>query len=172
MQADQTVISLRPGGGGGPRGPRFFTPRFDSSSSSTSDSETLRPHGGLNPAFKTGDLRFEGRERVRYTRDQLLQLKEVADIPEDILTIKQEIESEFDGEVQTWGGHADSNLQPQSQSRYSETDNRDWRTRSVGEEKDSSRFESKPQEFSAREDQLNFQFARAQITSNQGVTYS
>lgn len=52
MQADQTVISLRPGGGGGPRGPRFFTPRFDSSSSSTSDSETLRPHGGLNPAFK------------------------------------------------------------------------------------------------------------------------
>ncbi|KAJ0090772.1 hypothetical protein Patl1_12599 [Pistacia atlantica] len=131
------------------RGPRFFTPRFDSSSSSTSDSETLRPHGGLNPAFKTGDLRFEGQERVRYTRDQLLQLKEVADIPEDILTIKQEIESEFDGEVQTWGGHADSNLQPQSQSRYSETDNRDWRTRSAGEEKDSSRFELKPQEFSA-----------------------
>ncbi|XP_031279569.1 eukaryotic translation initiation factor-like isoform X2 [Pistacia vera] len=165
MQADQTVISLRPGGGGGPRGPRFFTPRFDSSSSSTSDSETLRPHGGLNPAFKTGDLRFEGWERVRYTRDQLLQLKEVADIPEDILTIKQEIESEFDGEVQTWGGHADSN----SQNRYSETDNRDWRTRSAGEEKDSSRFESKLQEFSAREDQLNFQFARAQITSNQGV---
>jgi len=35
MQADQTVISLRPGGGGGSsatRGTRFFTPRLDSAS--------------------------------------------------------------------------------------------------------------------------------------------
>lgn len=29
--------------------------------------------------FQTGDLRFEGHERVRYTRDQLLQLREVLD---------------------------------------------------------------------------------------------
>ncbi|XP_044472116.1 eukaryotic translation initiation factor-like isoform X2 [Mangifera indica] len=171
MQSDQKVISLRPGGGSGPLGPRFFIHRFDSSSassSSASDSQALLSHGGLNPAFK-GDLRFEGQECVRYTRDQLLQFKEVSDIPEDILMIKQEIESEFDGEVQTWGGHADRNLQPQSQSRYSETDNRDWRTRSAGEEKDSSQFESKPQGFNAGEDQLNSQFARAQISSNQGV---
>ncbi|XP_044463853.1 eukaryotic translation initiation factor-like isoform X3 [Mangifera indica] len=170
MQADQTVISLRPGGGSGPRGHRFYAPRFESSSSSssslsTSDSQTLHPHGALNPAFKIGDVRFEGQERVRYTRDQLLQLKKVSDIPEDILTIKQEIESEFNGEVQTRDGQADSN----SQSRYSEIDNRDWRTRSTGEETYSSLFESKPQEFSAREDQLNSLFSRAQVSSNQGV---
>lgn len=35
---------------------------------------------------------------------------QVSDIPEDILMIKQEIESEFDGEVQTRGGHADRNV--------------------------------------------------------------
>ncbi|KAI9192689.1 hypothetical protein LWI28_026620 [Acer negundo] len=163
MQADQTVISLRPGGGGGgPRGTRFLTPRFDSSSSASvsADSQSLSLHGGFASAFKTGDLRFEGRERVRYTRDQLLQLKEVAAISEEILKIKQEIESEFEGEVQTWGSRADTSIpQPQSQSRYSEPDNRDWR----------SRYESKPQESSTHEDQLNSQFARTQISANQGL---
>ncbi|KAL5783000.1 hypothetical protein ACOSP7_008029 [Xanthoceras sorbifolium] len=165
MQADQTVISLRPGGagGGGTRGARFFTPRFDSSSSSSAESQSLRLHGGLASAFKAGDLRFEGRERVQYTRDQLLQLKEVAAITEHILKIKQEIESEFEGEVQTWGSRADSNLQPQSQSRYSEPDNRDWRSRSAASGED-NRYESKPQE-----DQLNSQFARAHISANQGL---
>ncbi|KAG5559565.1 hypothetical protein RHGRI_009188 [Rhododendron griersonianum] len=100
MQADQTVLSLRPGGGGN-RGSRgVLGPRFDSSSS---DLPLLRPHGGnvsgVIPIFlvheyverkqreysiellvvlllQTGDYRFEGRERVRYTRDQLLQLRE------------------------------------------------------------------------------------------------
>uniref|UniRef100_A0A2N9IUV7 Uncharacterized protein n=1 Tax=Fagus sylvatica TaxID=28930 RepID=A0A2N9IUV7_FAGSY len=55
MQADQTVISLRPegGGGGALRGTRFLTPRFDSSSSSfSSDSQTLRSHGGLASTLK------------------------------------------------------------------------------------------------------------------------
>lgn len=54
MQADQTVLSLRPGGGGGTRG-RFLVPRFDSApgnsgsgipSSISSDLPSLRPHGG------------------------------------------------------------------------------------------------------------------------------
>ncbi|KAL0545433.1 hypothetical protein IC582_015317 [Cucumis melo] len=49
MQADQTVISLRPGGGGGLRGSRFVTPRFDSSSA---DSSSLRPHGGVSSILK------------------------------------------------------------------------------------------------------------------------
>jgi translation initiation factor 4G len=163
MQADQTVISLRPGGGGGGalRGTRFLTPRFDSSSSSfSSDSQTLRSHGGLASTLKIGELQFEDRDRVRYTRDQLLQLREAAAIPEDILKIKQEIEAELAGEDQTWG-HADSNLQPQPQSRYSESDNRDWRGRSgqlpaSGEERPweairdnkeySNQLESRPQE--------------------------
>lgn len=51
--ADQTVISLRPGGGGGgPRGTRLFTHRFDSSSTPSSDSQTLPSHGGVASAFK------------------------------------------------------------------------------------------------------------------------
>ncbi|XP_038897670.1 eukaryotic translation initiation factor-like isoform X2 [Benincasa hispida] len=125
MQADQTVISLRPGGGGGLRGSRFVTPRFDSSSA---DSSSLRPHGGVASILKTGDLRFEGRERIQYTRDQLLQLREVAIVPEEILKVKLEVESEIVGEEQTWA-RAESN-QSQSQSRYFEPDNRDWRGRS------------------------------------------
>ncbi|XP_044472121.1 eukaryotic translation initiation factor-like isoform X3 [Mangifera indica] len=58
MQTDQTVTTLRPGDGAGPRGPRFFISRFDSSSSSssssTSDSQALLSHSGLNPAYKVG----------------------------------------------------------------------------------------------------------------------
>nr|POE96244.1 eukaryotic translation initiation factor isoform 4g-2 [Quercus suber] len=159
MQADQTVISLRPGGGGGGgglRGTRFLLPRFDSSSSFSSDAQSLR----LAPTLKSGELQFEDRDRVRYTRDQLLQLREVAAIPEDILKIKQEIEAELAGEDHTWV-HSDANLQPQSQSRYYESDNRDWRGRSAqlpasGEERPweaiqdnreySNQFESRPQE--------------------------
>lgn len=167
--ADQTVISLRPGGGGGPRGSRFSTHRFDSSSTPVSDSQTLRPHGGAAPAFKMGDLRFEGHECVRYTREQLLQLKEFAQVTEAILKIKQEIESKFDGEGQTWGGRAENNnLQSQFPARYSEPDNRDWRTRSTasGEEK-SLEANLEKVEFGAREDQLNSHFASAQISANQ-----
>ncbi|KAL6331644.1 hypothetical protein AAG906_011584 [Vitis piasezkii] len=182
MQADQTVLSLRPGGGGGGgganRGSRFLGPRFDSSSSSpfgsSSDLPVLRPHGGAPSSFsiKAGDSRFEGRERVRFTRDKLLQLREVVDVPEDILKIKQEIEAELFGEDQNWG-RGESNLPNQSQSRYSEPDNRDWRGRSAqlpasGEER--SWFDSRQQEANQfnRQDQLNSQFAKAQISSVQG----
>ncbi|XVE71274.1 hypothetical protein DITRI_Ditri10aG0137900 [Diplodiscus trichospermus] len=174
MQTDQTMISLRPGGGGGPRSSRLLAPRFESSSSSSADSQVLRS------AFKAADLRFEGLECVRYTRGQLLQLKEVADIPEDILRIKQEIDSGLAGGDQTWG-HADGNLQAQPQSRYSEPDNRDWGGRSAvpGDERScdsirnnkdvSNRFDSGLKEMNNRQEQLNSQFARAQISSSQGV---
>lgn len=70
-------------------------------------------------------------------------------------------------------------LQPplQPQGRYSEPDNRDWRGRSAqfpnsGESKEvGGRFDSRQQEDNQfnRQDQLNSQFARAQISSNQGV---
>nr|DAD45326.1 TPA_asm: hypothetical protein HUJ06_003556 [Nelumbo nucifera] len=200
QQADQTVISLRPGGGGN-RGSRILAPRFDSafgnsgggglggssatSVSSSSDLHLLRPYGGAPPtsSFKTGDLRFEGRERVCYTRDQLLQLREIADVPEDILKIKCDIEAEFLGDDQNWV-HGDTNVQPQTQSRYSEPDNRDWRGRSAqlpssGEERSwetlrdnkelaASRLDSRQQDQFNRQDQLNTQFSRAQISSNQG----
>ncbi|XP_059637704.1 eukaryotic translation initiation factor-like [Cornus florida] len=175
MQADQTVLSLRPGGGN--RGSRPLASRFDSSSPS-SDLPVLRPHGGapLSLSIKTGDSRFEGRERVRYARDLLLQLREAVNIPEDILKIKQEVEVEFFGEDQNWG-RGESNLQNQSPNRYSEPNNRDWRGRSAqfpssGGER--SWFESKQQDANQyiRQDQLNSQFARAHISPNQGVSPS
>ncbi|XP_078438537.1 eukaryotic translation initiation factor-like [Wolffia australiana] len=127
MQADQTVLSLRPRGGGGGSRARLFAPRFDSSSLVSSASSDSKTHGGVSS--KTGDLRFDGRERVRYTRDQLLQLREVSDVPEDILKVKSEVDIEFFGEEQTWGrGEAQAQVQPQN--RYTEPDNRDWRGRS------------------------------------------
>ncbi|XP_054821552.1 eukaryotic translation initiation factor-like [Prosopis cineraria] len=195
QQGDQTVISLRPGGGRPGGGSRFLASRFDSSSSASSTSPAFgsfasdlslsRPHGGAPPSFsiKAGDSRFEGREHVRYTRDQLLQLREVVEIPEDILNIKQEIEAELFGEDQSWG-RAENSAQ-QFQNRYSEPDNRDWRGRSgqlpaSAEEKSwenlrenrefGNRFDSRQQDSSQfnRQDQLNSQFARAQISSNLG----
>ncbi|GFY88770.1 MIF4G domain-containing protein [Actinidia rufa] len=107
MQADQTVLSLRPGGGGPNGGNRVLGPAFGFSLSF--DLLVLRPHGGAPPlSSKTGDFRFEGRERVRYSRDQLLQLREAGNVPDAILNIKQEVEAEFFGEDQNWG-HAESN---------------------------------------------------------------
>ncbi|XP_021756775.1 eukaryotic translation initiation factor-like [Chenopodium quinoa] len=181
MPADQTVISLRPGGGGGNRGPRFLGPRFDSSSSSSSsaaaassDNQLLRPHGGAS--LKFGDARFEGRERVRYTRDQLLQLREVAVVPEEILIVKREVDSELLGEEQSWN-RAEVIPPSQPTPRYSEPDNRDWRTRSTqvpapAEERSwetikDREFVNRGPDFN-RQDQFNSQFARANISSGQG----
>ncbi|XAR51131.1 hypothetical protein NMG60_11005678 [Bertholletia excelsa] len=189
MQADQTVLSLRPGGGGGNRGSRVFGPRFEASSGfggSSSDLPALCPHGGApsSLSFKIGDSRFEGHERVRYTRDQLLQLKEVGNTPEAILKVKQEVEAEFFGEDQNWG-RVESSAHILPQSRYSEPDNRDWRGRSAqypasGEERSwenirdnkefSGWFDSRQQEATQfnRQEQLSSQSARAQNSSNQG----
>ncbi|KAK9100145.1 hypothetical protein Scep_023575 [Stephania cephalantha] len=119
MQADQTVLSLRPGGGGS-RGTRLFAPRFDSAAAlggggggsggggplTSSDLPVLRPHGGGAGLKATGN------------------------VPEDILKIKQEIEAEVLGEDQSWS-RSEVNLQPQTQGRYSEPDNSDWRGRSA-----------------------------------------
>ncbi|KAM1550438.1 hypothetical protein PS1_043233 [Malus domestica] len=161
MMADPTVISLRPGGAGGLRAPRFIAARFDSNSS---DAQALPSHAGLASAFKTGDLRFEGRERVRYTRDQLLQLREApTTIPEEILKVKREIDAEFAIEDPTWGRADTTNLQPQPQVRYSEPDNRDWRGRSA------PASEEDKKQFNNHQDQLNSQFGRAQISGNQGA---
>ncbi|XP_040996517.1 eukaryotic translation initiation factor-like [Juglans microcarpa x Juglans regia] len=181
QQGDQTVLSLRPGGG---RGGRLLGPSSSSSSSNSatsfgsfsSDLPLLR-HGGAPPPFslKSGDLRFEGRERVRYTRDQLLQLREAVEVPDDVLKIKREIEAEFFGEEQNWG-RGETNPPQNPQIRSSEPDNRDWRVRSAqfptsGESREfGGRFDSRLQEDNQfnRQDQLNSQFGRAQISSNQG----
>ncbi|KAG1326541.1 eukaryotic translation initiation factor [Cocos nucifera] len=192
MQSDQTVISLRPGGGGN-RGTRLLVPRFDSpasaasgggssslSSSSPFDLPFLRPHG-IAATGKTGDSRFDARERIRYSRDQLLQLREAVHAHEDILKIKQEIEAELYGEDQSWV-RADANLQSQSHICYSEPDNRDWRGRSgqlssAGEErswdkirdnKESYPPNTRQQEQFNGQDQLSSQFSsRVQVSSGQ-----
>ncbi|CAO2841616.1 unnamed protein product [Amaranthus hypochondriacus] len=179
MQAEQTLISLRPGGGAN-RGHRFVGPRFDSSSASstTSDNPFLRPHGGVSSSFslKFGDARFENRERVYYTRDQLLHLREVAVVPEDILKVKLDINSELLPEEQSWS-RAETNPSSQPQGRYSESDHRDWHSRSaqVSAPSEERSWESiKDREFvnrgqeSSRQDQLSSQLSRAQISLNQG----
>ncbi|XP_059453038.1 eukaryotic translation initiation factor-like [Corylus avellana] len=178
QQGDQTVLSLRPGGG---RGGRLLGPSSSLSSASSnsvpafgsfsSDLPYLRPHGGAPTTFslKSGDSRFESRERVRYNRDELLQLREAVEVPDDILRVKREIDAEFFGEDQNWG-RGETIPPPQSQSRYSEPDNRDWRGRSApfptsGDTKEfGGRFDSRQQEDNQfnRQDQHNSQFARAQ----------
>ncbi|KAK1276206.1 Eukaryotic translation initiation factor isoform 4G-2 [Acorus gramineus] len=182
MQADQTVLSLRPGGGGGNRGSRFLGPRFDAFSSSSSDL-LLRPHGGGTSSLVKGtDSRFDVHECVRYTRDQLFQLRGIVDVPEVILKIKQEIEAEVFGEEQIWG-RGDATQQNLPQSRYAEPDNRDWRGRSAqlpstGEERSwdalrdnkESYAQNARQQESGRQD-LSTQFSsKAQISSGVGPT--
>ncbi|KAG8367623.1 hypothetical protein BUALT_Bualt16G0091500 [Buddleja alternifolia] len=186
MQADQTVLSLRPGGGSR-GGSRVFGARFDSSAAAAnSDLPQLRPHGGTAasslPFFKTGESRFEGRERIRYTRDLLMQLREVVNIiPEDILRVKQEVEAEFFGTDPSWS-RGENNVPNQAQSRYSELDNRDWHNRSTQlaapvEERSweairdrdfSGRFDPRQQDVNQynKQEQMSSQFGRA---SNQGV---
>ncbi|KAK1417154.1 hypothetical protein QVD17_26277 [Tagetes erecta] len=150
MQADHTVLSLRPGGGN--RG-RTSAPRFDFGSSD------LRPQGVTSlPAFKSNDSRFELGEVIRYTRDQLLHLREVGDIPEVILKVKQEVETDFFGESQSWT-KSEGNVTNQPPTRYNEPDNRDWRGRAP------------PSGEAGRENRqdLSSQFGRTQASPNQGA---
>lgn len=63
---------------------------------------------------------------------------------------------------------------PQSQNRYSEPDSRDWRGRTgqLPPNPDDRSWENLRKHDASqvnRQDQLNSQFARAQIASNQGV---
>ncbi|XP_022866098.1 eukaryotic translation initiation factor-like [Olea europaea var. sylvestris] len=179
MQPEKTVLSLRPGGGTR-GGSRVFGPRFEAAAAN-SDLPVLRPHGGGGaPSLKTGEFQFEGHERIHYTREQLLLLKEVVNISEEILKVKQEVEAEFSGVDPSWG-HGESNVPNQAQGRYSETENRDWRNRPAqfpvtGEERSweairdrdfGGRFDSRQQEVNqySRQEQLSLQFARSQ---NQG----
>ncbi|MBA0844336.1 hypothetical protein Goarm_001436 [Gossypium armourianum] len=187
QQGDQTVLSLRPGGG---RGNRLFGGPSSSSASSSSSSSSLafgsfssdlplfRSHGGGGASsLKAGDSRFEGRERVRYTRDQLLQLREAVKVADEILKIKQDFEVELFGEDKSWS-------RGESNNRYSEPDNRDWFSRSAqfppaGDERSreslrgrdlGNRFDSRQQEANKfnRQEQFNPQFSRAQNSSTQG----
>eukprot|EP01018_Ginkgo_biloba_P036008 Gb_34750 [translate_table: standard] len=143
MQEDQVTISLRPGGGKG----RFFGPRSDSklgssrdSVSSSSGSQSFRPLGGygFEPAAPSNQrkvaLKFEKRTRIQYTRSQLLQIQDtvanITSIPEDILKVREDIQSELIAEEQEWVRH-DVNLEAQPHGRYYEPESRDWRGRTA-----------------------------------------
>ncbi|KAL4278884.1 hypothetical protein GQ457_03G045320 [Hibiscus cannabinus] len=164
QQGDQTVLSLRPGGGRGSRllGSSSSSVSSVSFGSLSSDLPLFRPHGAAPPSFsiKAGDSRFEGREHVRYTRDQLLQLRGAVEVPDEILKIKREIEVELFGEDQSWS-RGESNPPNQTQTRYSEPDNRDWRNRSA-------QFPSTGDERSRESLQNRESGNRYDVSSNQG----
>uniref|UniRef100_A0A7N0V462 MI domain-containing protein n=1 Tax=Kalanchoe fedtschenkoi TaxID=63787 RepID=A0A7N0V462_KALFE len=175
--SDRPALSLRPGGGNRGGGGRVF-------GAVGAEGPVLRPHVDASPAFTVKDSLFEGRDRVKYTRNQLLQLREAVVPIEDILKIKREIEVELVGEEQQqqWG-RGDTNLPIPPQGRYSEPDSRDWRGRSSnlpspGEERSwdagkdnrggsGNRYDSRGNQF-GRQESFNSQFSRAQISPNQG----
>jgi translation initiation factor 4G len=127
MQTDQKVLSLRPGGGGGLGNRRVLGGALFNSSSET---PALRPHGGAPSHIKFGDSRFENHEKVRYTKDQLLLLREVVEISESIQKVIQQVNLEFNGEEQNWlHKENDVHNSVQPSTRYTEPDNRDWHDR-------------------------------------------
>lgn len=198
MQADQP-INLRPGGG--VKG-RSFGPRLDSAlvgtgtasaataaSLAADGSQGFRPHGGrstFGSSAKTVDSRFENHERIRYTREQLLQLQEASvNIPDEIHKARQEIESELVTDDSSWG-RGDINVQAQPHIRYAEPDTRDWRGRSplpapapeerpwetLRESREYGPPMSKQQDSGyqyARQEQLNSQFSKHNVSSASGA---
>ncbi|KAI4380527.1 hypothetical protein MLD38_006705 [Melastoma candidum] len=170
---DSTVLSFRPGGNRGTSS-RFLTPSSAAFAfgSLNSDLPVLRPHSGGAPSlsFGAGDSRFESRERVRYTRNQLLEFREIVELYDEIVHLKKEIETELFGEDHTWI-HGESNAANQSQRSYSETDNRDWRDRSsqVLASGDGRSWEKirENRDNDGRQDQLHSQFTGMRISSQQ-----
>ncbi|XP_010472401.1 PREDICTED: eukaryotic translation initiation factor-like [Camelina sativa] len=122
QQGEPSILSLRPGGGGG--GKRLFVPRFSSSSSfdltnGAGTGETLIPVKRENSG-----------ERVQFSRDQLLQVKQSVQVSDDILRRCKEIAVELFGEDRSWGNRAAESKQTnQPQNRYSQPDTRDWHSR-------------------------------------------
>ncbi|XP_062191133.1 zinc finger CCCH domain-containing protein 43-like [Phragmites australis] len=77
-------------------------------------------------------LRDSPVERVRYTRNQLLQLREasqIVDVPKVILELKKDIDVELHDEDHSWA-YNDWNVQTQSYNRYDLADSREWRSHS------------------------------------------
>ncbi|KAJ4873066.1 Eukaryotic translation initiation factor isoform 4G-2 [Raphanus sativus] len=143
-QGDRPVLSLRPGGGGR-GGSRLFAHRPTSSSSSSDFTNGT----GDAPSFPV--RRGEGHEILRFTREQLLQLKEAIQVSEEILKLSREISSDLFGEEQSWG-RSESKPAGGVQNRFAEIDNRDWHTRAPA---------PSPSKERSREDQREPRDARA-----------
>ncbi|WOH01140.1 hypothetical protein DCAR_0520521 [Daucus carota subsp. sativus] len=162
QQGDHTLLSLRPGGG--VRGSRITASAFSSSAFASSDLPILRTH-----ASKTRDSRFEGHEVVRFTRDQLLQLREAVKITDDILRVKQEVEAEFFGADQDWN-RVENNLQNQpnqSAIRQLEPDSRDWRSRPTPLPSTVDLRHNGGNQYN-RQDQQDLQYRRGTFSSQHG----
>eukprot|EP00250_Pteridium_aquilinum_P004367 c14581_g1_i1 orf=369-2852(+) len=134
MQSDQTV-SLRPGGGKG----RLFGPR-SSSISNTGSSLIASTNSLTDPLFPprlNDGLGSDSRsqklpsERIKYSREELYKYKEVLkEIPQDIKAAITEIEAELSvGEEPEWARPATNAQVLSPATRYTETDNRDWKSR-------------------------------------------
>lgn len=70
-------------------------------------------------------------DRIKYSREELYKYKEVVkEIPQDIRTAITEIEAELStGEESEWARPASNAQVLPSATRYTETDNRDWKSR-------------------------------------------
>ncbi|RAL44151.1 hypothetical protein DM860_016397 [Cuscuta australis] len=153
MQTAQPVLSLRPGGGGGSS---LFGSRFVSSSASSFDPTGFRRRGGslAVPRSKNDESLHEAHGCVRYTRDQLLELRKAVKIPDSVLKAKLVVESELFGKDADHGRVKSYYSHGQSQSQYAVPDNRDWGNQSF------------KQEF-IRRDHINSQSATSHISPNQ-----
>ncbi|VFQ67352.1 unnamed protein product [Cuscuta campestris] len=153
MQTAQPVLSLRPGGGGGSS---LFGSRFVSSSASSFDPTGFRRRGGSPavPRSKNDESLHEAHGCVRYTRDQLLELRKAVKIPDSVLKAKLVVESELFGKDADHGRVKSYYSHGQSQSQYAVPDNRDWGNQSF------------KQEF-IRRDHINSQSATSHISPNQ-----
>ncbi|GJZ04660.1 eukaryotic translation initiation factor-like protein [Tanacetum coccineum] len=96
--------------------------------------------------------------------------EKVVDTPEQILKVKQEVESEFFGETQSWA-QSEVTVPTQPQARFTELDTCDWRGRApfpVEERSwDAGRDNQNFNKFENRQEP-NSQYGRGQVT-NQGT---
>ncbi|KAL9683249.1 hypothetical protein QQ045_015068 [Rhodiola kirilowii] len=128
---------------------------------------------------------FEGKNRIKYTRDHLLQFREVAAAAavskEDVMKIKRVTGAElFREEKQQQWVRSETNFSNGRQGRYIEPDNRDWRGRSANppspveerpwsagkENRASSRYDSRRMDNNRVGREENF--SRNHISPNQG----
>lgn len=124
MHSDQ-LVSLRPGGGKG-------RPLSSNAIPSTSSSIQYPLQHGKVTDLKTSKLQYE---RIKYTREFLFKLKEVTiNIPQEIKDATLLIKSELSDEPERARPVINAQSLP-SGSRFSETDNRDWKARAAPDEK-------------------------------------
>ncbi|KAJ1270319.1 hypothetical protein BS78_06G044900 [Paspalum vaginatum] len=81
-----------------------------------------------------GDSSFEPAKRIRYTTDELLQLRDqaqqIVDVTKLTVELKQHIDMELHDEDHSWAHNDSNNVHSRSYSRYDLADSREWHPRS------------------------------------------